>query len=289
MPYPNEHACRLRDPGDFQPDSMRRMKRKHEGKEYSVIMGRIEDEDTMTEQAYRYAKDAWDASEARMHCKEHDGSFEAAAESKAASGFERRSYDLVELRVTNEDGNGPVIRGHAAVFNLPSDPIGPAGFVEVIKKGAFAKTLGEADVRALMNHDPNYVLGRNKAGTLTMTEDKKGLAVDIIPPPTQWASDLLISMERGDISQMSFGFQVIKDSWLDNIRTLHEIRLFDVSVVTFPAYPQTDAAVRAAIQALQCYLPPEPPQEEHSEEEPPKQHSLLAIAKRRLQLLELRR
>lgn len=77
-PYPNEHACRLRDPGDFQPDSFKRTTRKHEGKEYSVIMGKLNDESTMTEQAYRYAKDAWSSSEAKAHCADHDGSFEAA-------------------------------------------------------------------------------------------------------------------------------------------------------------------------------------------------------------------
>lgn len=79
-PYPNEHACRLRSPDDFQDGSFRRMKRKHESKEYSVILGRLKGEDTMTEQAYRYAKTIWDASSARSHCKSHDGSFEAASE-----------------------------------------------------------------------------------------------------------------------------------------------------------------------------------------------------------------
>lgn len=289
MPFPNFHACRLRNPDDFQSDSMRTMHRKHEGKDYSVIMGRLMGEDAMTEQAYRYAKSAWTASDARSHCKEHDGSFEAAAESDNLKGFEVRSFDVEEFRIVEEEGLGPRIRGHAAVFNLPSEPIGfGGGFVEIIKKGAFAKTLGEADVRALWNHDPNYVLGRNKSGTLNLTEDKRGLAVEIQPPETQWARDLLTSMQRGDVNQMSFGFQVVKDTWVDNIRTLHEVKLFDVSVVTFPAYPQTDAAVRAAINALQLYLPPEPPQEEHSEEEP-LTHSKLAIAKRRLRLMELRR
>jgi len=79
-PYPNEHACRLRDPGDFQEDSFRRISREHEGKKYSVIMGRLTGETTMTEQAYRYPKDTWDAGEAGSHCEAHDGTFEAASE-----------------------------------------------------------------------------------------------------------------------------------------------------------------------------------------------------------------
>uniref|UniRef100_A0A6M3XKJ0 Putative prohead protease n=1 Tax=viral metagenome TaxID=1070528 RepID=A0A6M3XKJ0_9ZZZZ len=78
-PYENEHACRLRNPDDFKPDSFRRTTRKHDGKEYSVIMGRLKEETTMTEQAYRYGKDVWTAGEARSHCKDHDGSFEAAS------------------------------------------------------------------------------------------------------------------------------------------------------------------------------------------------------------------
>jgi HK97 family phage prohead protease len=79
-PYPNEHACRLKNPDDFQDGTFRRMKREHEGKEYSVILGRLKGEDTMTEQAYRYDKKVWSAKEAGAHCKSHDGSFEAASE-----------------------------------------------------------------------------------------------------------------------------------------------------------------------------------------------------------------
>lgn len=77
-PFPNEHSCRLRPPGDFQADSFRRTTREHEGKKYSVIMGKLKDEDTMTEQAYRYPKEIWEAADARSHCKDHDGSFEPA-------------------------------------------------------------------------------------------------------------------------------------------------------------------------------------------------------------------
>jgi len=81
-PYPNEHACRLRDPDDFEEGSFRRTTRTSDGKKYSVIMGRLEDEDTMTEQAYRYDREVWDEDDAKAHCKDHDGAFEAAKEDK---------------------------------------------------------------------------------------------------------------------------------------------------------------------------------------------------------------
>jgi len=79
-PYPNEHACRLRNPDDFQEGSFRRTTRVSDGKKYSVIMGRLEGEDTMTEQAYRYDREIWDEDDAKVHCKAHDGTFEAAKE-----------------------------------------------------------------------------------------------------------------------------------------------------------------------------------------------------------------
>lgn len=162
---------------------------------------------------------------------------------------EERVFQLQGLEIRAND-DGPIISGHAAVFNQLSEPM--FGFRERIMPGAFKKTLKEADVRALFNHDANFVLGRNRAKTLTLAEDLEGLAVQIQPPATTWAQDLLVTMQRGDVDQMSFGFRAIKDKWLtedDNtqIRELHEVQLFDVSVVTFPAYPQTDAAVRAVL------------------------------------------
>jgi len=84
-PYPNEHACRLKPPADFQPDSFKRTEREHEGKKYSVIMGRLKGETTITEQAYRYPKDTWESDEAKSHCESHDGSFEAAGEEEIKS------------------------------------------------------------------------------------------------------------------------------------------------------------------------------------------------------------
>lgn len=171
---------------------------------------------------------------------------------------ETRSWPLAEVRVIGSD-EGPTISGYAAVFNAPSetlsDPFGLT-WTERIKRGAFSKTLQEQDVRALVNHDPNYVLGRNRAGTLQLKENSKGLQVEITPPDTQWARDLLTSMRRGDVSQMSFAFQVVQDDWTESskremlFRELQEVKLYDVSVVTFPAYPQSSAVVRSAWESM---------------------------------------
>lgn len=103
-PYPNEHACRLRDPDDFQDDSFKRTEREHEGKKYSIIMGRLKGEDTMTEQAYRYNKDTWSAGEASKHCKDHDGSFEAAKEPKEIS--QAQLIDDIEYTLLNIEKAG---------------------------------------------------------------------------------------------------------------------------------------------------------------------------------------
>lgn len=93
MPYPNEHSCRLREPGDFQADSFRRTRREHEGKPYDVIMGRLKGDDNMTDQAYRYPKRTWSAADARRHCEDHDGSFEQASDEGArGAGMSRFTH-----------------------------------------------------------------------------------------------------------------------------------------------------------------------------------------------------
>ena len=157
----------------------------------------------------------------------------------------------IELR---EDGDGlpPVIQGYAANYNQPSEDLG--GYVEYIAPGAFSSAISRDDVRALFNHDSNYVLGRNKAGTLSLVDDAQGLAISVMPPDAQWARDLMGSMKRGDINQMSFQFSVLEEEWgsLNNYptRTLKDVKLYDVSVVTFPAYPTTSAAVRSKLDEL---------------------------------------
>jgi HK97 family phage prohead protease len=167
---------------------------------------------------------------------------------------EVRTFHTTEMRVVRSDGEAPKIVGHAAVFDSPSKiGFGPWAFMETVKPGAFAKSIKEDDVRGLFNHDPNIVLGRNTAGTLELSEDDKGLAYTITPPETQWARDLLESIDRGDISGSSFGFEVKKQRWTEHNdedddaldeRDLLELKLWDVSPVTFPAYPDTDVAKR---------------------------------------------
>ncbi len=162
---------------------------------------------------------------------------------------ERRFYQLEDVRIERRADAAPILRGHAAVFNQLSEDLG--GFREQIAPGAFVEAIQKDDIRALFNHNPDFILGRNLAKTLRLSEDARGLAIEIDPPDTQVARDLLVSMERGDVTQMSFGFSVrpggqdwAKDDNGQTIRTLKRLRLFDVSPVTFPAYPQTDIAVR---------------------------------------------
>ena len=173
---------------------------------------------------------------------------------------ERRFVVAQELRVSRADGEPIRVRGYAAVFGQLSEDLG--GFREQINAGAFTDVLGN-DVRALINHDPNLVLGRTLAKTLTLTQDTHGLLADITMPDTQAARDLAVSMERGDINQMSFGFTVAGDgqAWTRDgagpwIRTIKRVaRLYDVSPVTYPAYPQTEAALRS-LAAWQDHVQP---------------------------------
>ena len=174
-------------------------------------------------------------------------------ERPARGEVERRSYPLRELRIEPAGKQRKVI-GYAAIFDVLSEPLW--GFREKIRKGAFAKTIRTADVRALFNHDENYVLGRSKAGTLKLWEDNTGLGIEILAPDTTWARDLLVTIDRGDVDQMSFSFKVVREEWSgakgpgpapEEIRTLIEVELRDVSVVVFPAYLPTIAQVRGTV------------------------------------------
>lgn len=164
---------------------------------------------------------------------------------------EYRSFGVEELRASDDDGKLRIV-GHAAVFNSDSVGLGgPGGFAERILRGAFVETIANDDIFALKNHNPDFVLGRKNAGTLKLKEDRAGLAVEILPPDVQWVRDYLVTIERGDVSQMSIGFMVDEaDEELSftkkgRLRTLRKITLMEVSPTPFAAYPDTDVALRS--------------------------------------------
>jgi len=155
-----------------------------------------------------------------------------------------------EIRDMKTEADGAIrVSGYASVFDKPSENLG--GFVERIKPGAFTETLKEkrSDPRLLWDHNSQYVLGRRSAGTLMLEEDAKGLRFDATLPDTTYARDLQVLMERGDVREMSFGFNVLRDEWSDLDkpvlkRDVLEVRLIEISIVSFPAYPQTSVNLR---------------------------------------------
>lgn len=160
--------------------------------------------------------------------------------------IEFRAFADNQFEVRAKDG-ARTFTGYAAVFNSPSEPL---PFIERIAPGAFSKSLDARNhVKMFVNHNSDQVLASTRSGTLRLSEDSKGLLAEATLPDTSYARDLVVLMERGDVTSMSFGFTVPKggDVWTDgNNRTLNEVRLHEVSVVTgFPAYEATTAQVRS--------------------------------------------
>ena len=170
---------------------------------------------------------------------------EARKKLKALSACTSRTNDIrIDVRETAHRSS---IQGYAIVFNSRSVDLG--GFQEIIRPEAVTRTLRDAlDVRALVDHESAKVLGRVSAGTLKLRTDSRGLAVEIDPPDTTVARDVLELIRRRDISGMSFAFRMLKDEWrMDGdtpIREVLDMTVREVSVVTFPAYPATSVHYR---------------------------------------------
>lgn len=153
---------------------------------------------------------------------------------------------LFNLEVRAADG-GRRIEGYGAVFNQAAVV---RGEYEVIAPTAFDGRLGD-DVRALVNHNRDLILGRTTSGTLRLWTDSQGLGFEVTPPATSYARDLQVVVERGDVSQGSFGFRPGAEEFTRapdgiQVRTHTSIaRLLDVSVVTFPAYDGAEVTVRS--------------------------------------------
>ena len=182
------------------------------------------------------------------------------SEEHALEQKETRVAHEVSLAHTRDESGEvseqPKIVGYAAVYNSLSQDLG--GFKEKITRGAFAESLRNNDeVHALFNHSDDKILGRRGAGTLKLWEDDHGLRVEITPPNTSDGRDVVELLRRGDLVSMSFGFYNTKDSWEtrdgEDIRTIESARLFDVSVVTNPAYQATSVGVRSAIRSLEKF------------------------------------
>jgi len=168
---------------------------------------------------------------------------EGRAKGEALSKIETRTNATqIEVR---EDSDGMRFSGYAAVFNSASEPL---PFTERIAPGAFRKSLrARNDIKFLWNHDAGEILGSTRAGTLTLTEDSHGLKVDGILPNTSRGRDVSELLRRSDIDSMSFGFSVPQggDSWNEDgsERTLNSVRLHEVSLVAWPAYTATAGTV----------------------------------------------
>ena len=147
---------------------------------------------------------------------------------------------------TRESGEEKRIEGYFAVFNSNYEIM--SGMSESIAPGAFADTLG-GDIRALIDHETMYVLGRNKAGTLELREDAHGLWGSILLNPNdQDAMNLYARVQRGDVDQCSFGFDILEESEVRegaNVHwTIEKVKLYEVSCCTFPAYAETSIQAR---------------------------------------------
>jgi uncharacterized protein len=167
---------------------------------------------------------------------------EGRAKGEALSKLETRivEVDAFEIR---EDTDGMHLEGYAALFDSRSENLG--GFTETIRPGAFRASLkARNDIKLLWNHDTGAVLGSTRAGTLTLVEDDRGLRVSATLPNTSYGRDASELVRRGDVSAFSFGFSMPArggDEWSSDgtERVLKSVRLHEVSLVAFPAYPET--------------------------------------------------
>lgn len=202
------------------------------------VVARLEAEESMT------TENKWlDVARAIRH--KIDGTTPEAKEPEVRT-------NNVEFEVReDETADGMTFTGYASVFNSPSEDLG--GFIEYVAPGAFKRSLqARNEIKLLWNHDTNEPLASVRGGSLSLTEDDRGLKVTAKLPNTTRGRDVAELIRSKVIDSMSFGFNVIKDSWSKDgqQRTLESVRLHEVSIVTFPAYKATTAAVRSVQSSI---------------------------------------
>ena len=164
--------------------------------------------------------------------------------------LERRFLPAAQAEVrlnARTEGLGTIV-GTAVVYNSLSEDLG--WFREIIKPGAFTESLKTADVRCLIDHLSHLILGRNTSNTLRLRDDEKGLHIECDLPDVSYARDLTVTMDRRDVTGMSFRFNCLEDEIeydkdRNITRTVLKAEIFDVSVVTFPAYTATTVSKRS--------------------------------------------
>lgn len=155
-----------------------------------------------------------------------------------------------------EDNDNPAVGGYVVRWDKLSEEM--FGFREKVAKGAFLKSLSEMRVLSFWNHNSDMVLGNTDNGSLVLQEDERGLKFDLTLPDTSIGRDARALIKRGDVKGMSFGFRTLREEWDEAdpkkvIRTLLEVRLYEVSPTPMPAYPQSTVAARSLEDVRNSY------------------------------------
>ena len=261
-PYPGEHAARIADPDQFE-----RFSRQNDqgGPGIDFIYG-VRADETVDVQSIRFDADEYTVDQAKAWLDEHDFvaiKFEPALPSSEGretviySGqimeramAEREVRSRIDGAEVRAEGDEIRVSGYAAVFDEETNIGGM--FTEVIKRGAFKDAVKRDDVVFLVNHE-GLPLARTRSGTLTLIEDERGLYMETVLDGTDPDVRAIVpKMKRGDLDKMSFAFRPVRQSWDDNSklpkRMIEEAQLFDVSIVTTPAYSGTEIGLRSLEQ-----------------------------------------
>jgi len=257
-PFPNEHSCRLKDPGKYKKFARKNCHQKHDGKCIDYIFGILEDKKSEL-QAMRYKTKVWTKEAARAHCKDHDGTFEAAKEEdKGLDEPERRYLPFgQEMRAVEEDGK-MIIEGYAMVYNVYA-PIW--WFREIIRPGAATEALKTADEFVLWDHESSQPMARRSNDSLEVKEDDHGVHIRADVSKTFWGRNGYESVKNKVTDKMSFCFDLYREGekWhtdevegvkIETREIIEFAHLYDYSPVSYPAYKQTSLDARGRVIAL---------------------------------------
>lgn len=262
MPYPHEHAARIRNPGLFKEDSFRR---KVVDRGVNIIIGKLKDgDDSMVIQAYRFDVSYFTAAQAKKWLRDHDIepiSFEAATKDSNFEPIKRTNGTESEFRVISdmcsyeqrfiEDNSTDYIVGRGVVYNTEVEII--PGVFEIIRPGSFSQSLNRFnELKCFINHDSAKILSTTRSNpALEITDNEESLDFRSPIPPTTYGNDLAINVKRGNISGASFSFMIndggekfTMDEDGNYHREITSAEIYEVGPVTNPAYQQTSVALR---------------------------------------------